>query len=70
MITYVSAPTQRPAGDSCADCGYTLGRWWELGFFVFILALNVAAWELGTAAGAAYRRLAGRRSPSTRPKAA
>jgi hypothetical protein len=70
LIAYLSAPTQRPVGDTCADCGYTLGRWWELGFFAFILVLNVIAWELGVAVGTVYRWLAARRSPSMRPKAA
>ena len=67
VIGYVSAPTSKPRGDSCADCAITFGRWWEFGFFVLILVINVIAWWIGAAVGSAIRWGA-QRSTSSRPR--
>ena len=69
VIGYVSAPTSKPRGDSCADCAITFGRWWEFGFFVLILVMNVIAWWVGALVGVGVRRLA-QRSDGTRASAA
>jgi hypothetical protein len=64
LIGYVSAPTSKPRGDSCADGAITFCRWWEFGFFVLILVINVIAWWIGALVGVGVRRLA-QRSDST-----
>jgi hypothetical protein len=69
LVAYWQAPTARPRGDRCADCSVSLGRWWELGFFVLVLCVNVVAWWLGAAVGAGLR-WAVQRSGRTRPTAA
>jgi hypothetical protein len=69
IVAFLTAPTEKPPGDSCADCSITYGRWWEFGFFVLILLVNVIAWWLGALVGSAIRWLA-QRSDSTRPSAA
>ena len=69
IIAFLSAPTEKPRGDSCADCSITYGRWWEFGFFVFILLINVIAWWLGALVGSAIRWFA-QRTNRTRPSAA
>ena len=65
---YLTAPTHPPAPGSC-ECTYTLGRYWEAGFFVALLGLNVFGWWLGALVGAGIRRVA-QRSDRTRPSAA
>jgi hypothetical protein len=68
LIAYLSAPSEKPRGDSCADCSITFGRWWEFGFFVFILMINVFAWWIGAVVGTAIRWGA-QRATSPRPAA-
>ena len=66
---FFAAPTEPPPARECFECAYSLGRYWEFGFFVIILAFNVVGWWIGAAVGAAARRRY-RRSASTRPSAA
>jgi hypothetical protein len=68
VVAYLGAPTEQRPGANCSDCGYTLGRYWEFGFFVVILGFNVVGWWVGALLGAGGRALY-RRSDSARPSA-
>jgi hypothetical protein len=53
---YLNAtPSDQPR--DCSDCSDYLGRWWEPGFAIFVIALTFAAWVLGVLVGASIRRL-------------
>jgi hypothetical protein len=53
---FFAAPTEPPTARECFECTYTLGRYWEFGFLVIILAFNVIGWWIGAAVGAGARR--------------
>ncbi len=56
LVAYFSAnpSDQRP---DCSDCGVYLGRWWEPGLLLFIVAANLVAWITGVLVGAGLRSL-------------
>src|SRR3954468_24565163 len=62
---FFAAPTEPLPARECFECTYSLGRYWEFGFIVIIVALNVVGWWAGAAVGAGARQLY-RRSASTR----
>jgi hypothetical protein len=39
----------------CSDCYVYLGRWWEPGFAVFVIALALIPWGLGVLVGSGIR---------------
>ncbi len=54
---FFAAPTEPPSARECFECTYSLGRYWEFGFLVVILAFNVVGWWIGAAVGAGSRRV-------------
>ena len=56
LWAFFSAATEPPPARECFECTYSLGRYWEFGFFVIILAFNVVGWWIGAAVGVGARR--------------
>jgi hypothetical protein len=51
LTAFLQAPTDTyPEG--CSDCSEWLGRYWEPGFVLWIIIVNLFAWSIGMMAGA------------------
>jgi hypothetical protein len=62
LVAYVAAPPASDKSPGCNECYVYLGRWWEPGFAVFIIGLNLVAWWIGGLIGSAVRAAAGSRT--------
>jgi hypothetical protein len=51
LTTFLQAPTDT-SPEGCSDCSEWLGRWWEPGFVLWIITVNLFAWSIGMMAGA------------------
>jgi uncharacterized membrane protein len=65
LWAFLEAATDTSPED-CSDCSEWLGRWWEPGFVLWIITVNLFAWSIGMMAGALAhpwaRRLVGQPS--------
>ncbi len=50
LLAFLQAPTDTPP-EGCSDCTYWLGRYWEPGFVLWIITVNLFAWSIGIAVG-------------------
>jgi hypothetical protein len=51
LWAFLEAPTDT-SPEGCSDCSEWLGRWWEPGFVLWIITVNLFAWSIGMMAGA------------------
>jgi len=61
VVAYFSATPSDQRRD-CSDCYAYLGRWWEPGFAVFVIALALTPWALGVLLGSGIRASSRRRA--------
>jgi hypothetical protein len=61
VVAYFTA-TPSDQRQDCSDCYVYLGRWWEPGFAVFVIALALIPWVLGVFVGSGVRAFSRRRA--------